>query len=118
MATNSLSWSELIKVVYRPADTIEGHIVCNMLRAQGVDAILLGEYQQGGVGELMPADFACIEVPEEQLAAAELIMHEYQKNSSAAIETEVARGGYIVTLLILLMLFVSISLFFKVIFNG
>lgn len=88
-----------------------------MLIAQGIDAVLLGEYQQGGVGELMPSDFSSINVPEEQVAAAEIILQEYLQNSPTKSGKNHNHNGLFLTLMALLMLFVSMSIFLKVIFD-
>ncbi len=117
MATNRFQWSRLIKVIYRPADTIEGHIVCNMLIAQGIDAVLLGEYQQGGVGELMPCDFASVNVPDNQYVQAELILNEYRNKETNYQPTDSNFNGLFLLILVVLALFLSLSIFSKLFFS-
>jgi len=88
-----------------------------MLIAQGVDAVLFGEYQQGGVGELMPSDFSSIQVPEDQAPTAKKILLEYQLDSQTKPENNPDHNRVFLALMALLMLIVSISIFLKIIFN-
>ena len=88
-----------------------------MLIAQGIDAVLLGEYQQGGVGELMPSDFSSIHVPEDQVSAAKILIQEYQQASPTKPVGSHSHNRIFIILMALLILFVSISIFFKLLFD-
>ncbi len=55
-----------METIYEAADILEAHIVAGMLNAEGIEAEVAGYYQQGGVGELAPRDFARVTLLDER----------------------------------------------------
>ena len=41
-----------MKTVLHPLDAIEAHLIKGLLTSEGISSAILGEYLQGGVGEL------------------------------------------------------------------
>jgi hypothetical protein len=59
-----------MKTVYRAANTIEAHIILNLLRQLGIDGCINGEYLQGAMGELPAVDLVRVMVQDEDYTAA------------------------------------------------
>jgi hypothetical protein len=59
-----------MKTVYRAANTIEAHIILNLLRQLGIDGYINGEYLQGAMGELPAVDLVRVMVQDEDYTAA------------------------------------------------
>jgi hypothetical protein len=59
-----------MKTVYRAANTIEAHIILNLLRQLGIDGYINGEYLQGAMGELPAIDLVRVMVQDEDYTAA------------------------------------------------
>ncbi|MFO7582742.1 DUF2007 domain-containing protein [Guyparkeria sp.] len=55
-----------MKTIYEAGDVLEAHIVCGMLNAEGIEAEVAGQYQQGAVGGLAPRDFARVQLLDER----------------------------------------------------
>ncbi|MFP4640389.1 MAG: DUF2007 domain-containing protein [Guyparkeria sp.] len=55
-----------MKTIYKAGDVLEAHIVCGMLNAEGIEAQVAGQYQQGAVGGLAPRDFARVQLLDER----------------------------------------------------
>lgn len=79
----SMHHEPMIKV-YQAQNIAEAHILSGLLQSEGVEARVDGEYLQGGVGELPATDFASISVPEDQFAAAQEIIRQYERGDYAA----------------------------------
>lgn len=76
-----------METIYEAADILEAHIVAGMLNAEGIDAEVAGHYQQGGVGELAPRDFARVTLLDERdRERARELIRAYEQND--APETE------------------------------
>lgn len=67
-----------MKIVYKAKDITEAHIVSGMLNANGIKAYVGGHYLQGGVGELAAMDYANVQVADEDISAARLLISEYE----------------------------------------
>jgi hypothetical protein len=53
-----------MKTVYRAANSLEAHIVLNLLRQAGIEGHISGEYLQGAMGELPAVDLVRVMVHE------------------------------------------------------
>lgn len=67
--------------IYNADNITEANIVSSMLAAHGIDAHVSGQYLQGGVGELVPMDFAAVNVAEEQADAALALIAAYEADN-------------------------------------
>ena len=77
-----------MKSVFSASHSIEAHLVKGLLEANGIAAMVAGDFLQGGIGEL-PA-FGCCEVrvaPEHE-RAARAIIHEYETGEAPDGELE------------------------------
>jgi hypothetical protein len=54
-----------MKTVYRASNTLESHIILNLLRQAGIEGHISGEYLQGAMGELPAVDLVRIMVHED-----------------------------------------------------
>ena len=71
-----------MKIIYRAGDIIEAHIVCGMLKANGIEAYVGGHYLQGAVGDLSPLGFATVSVGDDDIDMALSIVSEYEQAAS------------------------------------
>lgn len=71
-----------MKIIYRARDIIEANIVAGMLNAEGIDSHVGGFYLQGAIGDLAAADFANVQVADDDVAAAQLLIKEYEKRTA------------------------------------
>jgi len=83
-----------MKIVYRANDIIEAHIVAGMLRAQGLDSHVGGHYLQGAVGDLSPLGFATVMVSDQEYAAAEGFVAEYEAGRASTNAPLPGQHGY------------------------
>ena len=83
-----------MKIIYKSKDSAEAHIVSGMLDANGIKAYVGGHYLQGGVGELAAMDFANVQVADEDVSSARLIIAEYD---SVPIDAEKKADAYGIT---------------------
>lgn len=54
-----------MKTLYQAASAIEAHMICDVLRQEGIDAQVLGEHLQGAMGELPAAGLVRVMVVDE-----------------------------------------------------
>jgi hypothetical protein len=59
-----------MKVVYRASNTLDAHIILNLLRQAGINGYINGEYLQGAMGELPAVDLVRVVVHDDDYAAA------------------------------------------------
>lgn len=78
-----------MQIAYRAKDITEAHIVAGLLKANGVETYVGGDYLQGAMGEIGAAGFSNIHVEDEDLYSARKVITEYEASSSvaAAVET-------------------------------
>ncbi|MEN8259792.1 MAG: DUF2007 domain-containing protein [Pseudomonadota bacterium] len=67
-----------MKIIYEASDISEAHIVCGMLKANGVEAYVGGHYLQGGLGDLPAMGFAHVHVVDEDVAFAKELIAKYE----------------------------------------
>lgn len=67
-----------MQTLYQPANAIEGHMLADLLRQQGIDATVLGEHLQGAVGELPAAGLVRLMVAEEDHSRAREIIERWE----------------------------------------
>jgi len=68
-----------MKLAYEAANTIEGHMVLNMLEQSGLSARIDGEFLQGGMGELPVAGLVRVMVDEADYDNARLLIKQWEE---------------------------------------
>lgn len=66
-----------MKLVYAASDTIEAHMILNLLEQVGISGRIDGEYLQGGVGDLQASGFARVMVDESDYEAAKEVVDDW-----------------------------------------
>lgn len=64
--------------VYDASNSIEAHMIANMLEQEGIEARVDGEYLQGGIGDLQAIDMIRVMVSEESHPAAQNIIKAFE----------------------------------------
>ncbi len=64
--------------VFHPLNSIEAHLVKIMLAEEGIEARVLGDYLQGGVGELPALGTLAVQVPEDQAEKARKLIEAWR----------------------------------------
>lgn len=68
-----------MKVFFEADTLIEAHMICNMLEQEDIPTEILGEYLQGGMGELQAGGLVRIATTEEHYATAVDIVSTWEK---------------------------------------
>jgi len=76
------------RIVYEASNSLEANLLKGLLAQQGIEAMVAGEYLQGGIGELPVAGLVTLSVEEEDLQAAERIILDYESGVYALSEDE------------------------------
>ena len=66
-----------MKKLYEASNSVEAHMILNLLEQEGLTGRVDGEYLQGGVGELPAAGLVRVMVAEEDYAAAKSIVDKW-----------------------------------------
>jgi len=66
-----------MKLVYEASDTIEAHMILNLLEQAEISGRIDGEYLQGGIGDLQASGFARVMVDESDYEAAKEIVNDW-----------------------------------------
>ncbi len=72
-----------MQIVYQAANSLDAHVVKDVLRQQGIAAVVLGEHLQGAVGELQAANLVRLEVADEDVDAARRVVAEWEAANPA-----------------------------------
>lgn len=81
--------------VYHATNSIEAHLIKNLLQQQEIVAYVLGEYLQGGVGEIPAVGLVRVSVSDSDYAKAKQVVDAW--NSSTVIENIDTNYSYIPT---------------------
>ncbi len=84
-----------MRELYQAANTLEAHMIVGMLRQEGIDAEIEGEFLQGGAGELQAMGVVRIKVAEGDYPAAKALMDDWdarQVESQQSGSEKPARG--------------------------
>ena len=79
--------------VYNALNSIEGHIIKNLLEQQEIPAYVLGEHLQSGVGEVPAIGLIRISVSDTDYPRAKEIIDEW--DSSSIVEDFIPDSSYI-----------------------
>jgi hypothetical protein len=73
--------------LYAAQSAIDAHLLKGLLEQAGIDAHVLGEFLQGGIGELPPTGFIQVLVAEEDLPAALETLEAFEANQNRSVRS-------------------------------
>jgi hypothetical protein len=76
-----------MKIAYQANNIIEAHIIAGMLQSFGIASFVSGHYLQGAIGDLAPTGFANVMVNDDDTAAAEALVRQYEESEITLAET-------------------------------
>ena len=65
-------------IIYRPANTIDAHLIADRLQQAGLEYRIEGEFLQGGIGELQAMGLLGIWVAEHHVDQARALISEWE----------------------------------------
>ncbi|HEX6928786.1 MAG TPA: DUF2007 domain-containing protein [Gammaproteobacteria bacterium] len=77
-----------MKTVYTAQHSIDAHVVRGLLESHGIDAIVTGDYLQGGIGELPALGIVEVRVAEQDMAEARSIIEVFQTGNEPDAQLE------------------------------
>lgn len=72
-----------MKTVYEAANSVDAHIVLNMLRARGFEGEVSGDFLQSGAGELQAFGAVSVWVVDEDYEAARKVVLDWQSSAAS-----------------------------------
>ena len=72
--------------VYGASNSVEAHMILNLLEQAGLNGQIEGEYLQGGVGELAASDFIRVMVNKEDVEKAQEIIKKWDESSTTYLD--------------------------------
>jgi cupin 2 domain-containing protein len=82
-----------MKTFYEASNAIEAHLLADLLRQEGLQVHVLGEYLQGGIGELPAAGFVRLAVDETDLPQARELVRQWEAGLLQTLEDASEQGG-------------------------
>jgi hypothetical protein len=73
-----MTFPEAMKCVYEASNTIEAHLVNNLLISEAIHGRIDGEYLAGGIGELQAIGLIRVMVPEAEYERAMAIIRDWE----------------------------------------
>ena len=77
-----------MKLLYQAKDTLEAHMILNLLKNKGIDGRVDGEYLQGGIGELQADGLVRVMVSEQYFEQARSLIDDWE-----SAEVSLGAGG-------------------------
>lgn len=77
-----------MKTVYVAQHSIDAHLVRGLLGSYGIEAIVTGDYLQGGIGELPAFGIVEVRVAETDMAEARRIIEIFQTGNEPDAQLE------------------------------
>jgi len=68
-------------IVYEAANSIEANLLKDIFAQEGIDAVIHGEYLQGGIGELPAIGLVQLIVADEDQLRAAAIIHKWEQGA-------------------------------------
>jgi hypothetical protein len=68
-----------VRIVYEASNSLDAHVVKNLLETEGIAAFVQGDHLQGGVGELAAMGFVKVSVNDEDVARALTIIQTWER---------------------------------------
>lgn len=72
-----------MRIVYHAGNSLEAHMVKDVLALAGIEAYVAGDYLQGGVGTLPALDLVKVLVADADYAAARRMVDEWASGDAA-----------------------------------
>ena len=72
-----------MRIVYHASNSLEAHMVKDVLALAGIEAYVAGDYLQGGVGTLPALDLVKVLVADADYAAARRMVDEWASGDAA-----------------------------------
>ena len=72
-----------MRIVYHAGNSLEAHMVKDVLALAGIEAYVAGDYLQGGVGTLPALDLVKVLVADADYAAARRMVGEWASGDAA-----------------------------------
>ena len=69
---------------YEAANSLEAHMIADLLKQEGIEAEVTGQHLQGAVGELPAAGLVRVMVPQERYADARAIIQRWESTDAGA----------------------------------
>ncbi len=76
-----------MRTLYEASNSLEAHMILNLLEMQGLSGRIEGEFLQGGVGELPAAGLVRVMVAEEDYQPAKEIVSRWEAAQPASTTT-------------------------------
>lgn len=78
-----------MKSIYEASNTVEAHMILNLLSQEGIEGRVVGEFLQGGVGELPAQGLVRVHVHDDDVAAARRIIDRWEAKQPAPSQAAV-----------------------------
>lgn len=73
-----------MRTLYEAGNAVEAHMLMHLLQQEGYSPQVLGEYLQGGIGEIPPHGLVRLCIPDEEYAGARTFLDQWEKSQPAA----------------------------------
>lgn len=83
----------MVKSVYSTHSTTQAHLIKGLLREHGIHAQVMGDYLQGGVGELQAIGFIEVRVNTEQEQPALALIEDFERDRLAVDEQALTKAA-------------------------
>lgn len=77
-----------MKTVYEASNTVEAHMILNLLEQVGISGTIIGEYLQGGMGELPASGFISVEVEDQDYLVANKVISDWEAEEPVRVEAK------------------------------
>lgn len=77
-----------MKTVYEASNSVEAHMVLNLLEQSGISGTIVGEYLQGGMGELPASGFIAVQVEDQDFLEANKVITDWEAEEPVRIEAK------------------------------
>ena len=80
-----------MKTVYEARDSLEGHMIANLLEQAGIYARVDGEFLQGAVGEIQAMGLVKVSVNNDDYSRAREIVQQWESSQQTSSEAALQR---------------------------
>lgn len=86
--------AQTMRCAYEAANTVEAHMIANLLEQQDIGARVDGEYLTSGIGELPAMGLVRVMVSDTDFERARQVITRWESESPPQVTREPARSGY------------------------